>query len=49
MGIELMLHRNVPRPSCSVCGEVGHTVRSLKYKKVPVLSEEQAKIESMYY
>ena len=38
-----------PHPSCSVCGEVGHTARSLKHRKVSVLSEEQVKIESMYY
>ena len=36
----------LPHPSCSVCGELGHTAQSLKHNKVSVLSEEQAKIES---
>ena len=38
-----------PHPSCSVCGEVGHMARSSKHTKVSVSSEEQARIESMYY
>ena len=38
-----------PRPSCSVCDEVGRTAQSSKHTKVSVLSEEQARIELMYY
>ena len=38
-----------PRPSCSICGEVGHTARSSRHKKSTVSTQEQAQIESMYY
>ena len=38
-----------PRPSCSICGEVGHTARSARHSKASVSTEENARIDSLYY
>lgn len=51
--MSIMSHPDIasrrPRPSCSVCGAVGHTARSSKHKVVSVMTEEESKIASLYY
>ena len=38
-----------PRPSCSICGQVGHTARSSKHSnRLSVTSREEAILASMY-
>ena len=38
-----------PRPSCSICGEIGHTARSSRHTKSTALTLEQFQIDSYYY
>ena len=37
-----------PRPTCSVCGEVGHTARSSRYHAATALGEEDSIIQFLY-
>ena len=38
-----------PRPTCKICGEVGHTARSFRHKMVSAQTEEHSVIQSMFY
>ena len=37
-----------PRPICSICGEIGHTARSLRHKILNVPTAEEDRFNSLY-
>ena len=39
----------VPRPSCSICGDVGHTARSSMHTNAYVASSEESRIRELYF